>query len=282
MRYGTSAVLLLMILASSPCSAGQCCWFGVERVVAVGDVHGDLDQFRKVLRSAGLIDDLDRWSGGKTHLVQTGDVLDRGPDSRKVMDLLWSLGKQAGQAGGYVHALIGNHEAMVFEGDFRYVHEGECLSHGGEENMTLSMSPGGLYGNRILAQNAVIRIDDVLFLHGGLSTGYTGGTIQSLNRAVRTAMTSGKSSAPILGSEGPLWYRGYAELSESELWKHVQDLFVSFGTRHAVAGHTVSDKGILLRCHGRVVQIDTGLSRYYGGAGEFLLIEHGKIRIFGP
>ncbi|PYV37660.1 MAG: protein-tyrosine-phosphatase, partial [Acidobacteria bacterium] len=95
------------------------------RVVAIGDVHGDYEQFVAVLRSAKLIDSEESWSGGKTHLVQTGDVLDRGPDSRKVMDLLMKLEKEARRAGGWVHCLIGNHEAMNIYGDLRYVSPGE-------------------------------------------------------------------------------------------------------------------------------------------------------------
>ena len=94
-------------------------------MVAVGDVHGDYAEFVSVLRSAGLIDEKGRWTGGKAHLVQTGDVLDRGADSRKVMDLLMSLEKQAAKAGGRVHALIGNHEAMNLYGDLRYTTPGE-------------------------------------------------------------------------------------------------------------------------------------------------------------
>ena len=97
----------------------------VDRVVAVGDIHGDYEQFVKVLASAGLIDGNGNWTGGKTHLVQTGDILDRGPDSRAVMDLLIKLQQQAAQAGGGVHCLIGNHEAMNVYGDRRYVSPGE-------------------------------------------------------------------------------------------------------------------------------------------------------------
>ena len=97
----------------------------MERIVAVGDVHGDYEQFVKLLRGAGLLDEKDNWAGGKAHLVQTGDVPDRGARSRDVMDLLMKLEKQAKKAGGYVHALIGNHEAMNMYGDLRYVHVGE-------------------------------------------------------------------------------------------------------------------------------------------------------------
>ena len=40
-----------------------------------------------------------KWSGGKTHLVQMGDLIDRGPDSRKIMDLLMNLEQQARRGG---------------------------------------------------------------------------------------------------------------------------------------------------------------------------------------
>src|SRR5262245_59830317 len=124
--FSCVAVLLLLRLLECPAvSATQDSWEGVERVVAVGDIHGDYEQFLAVLRSAGLIDSKGAWSGGKTHLVQTGDVLDRGPDSRKVMDLLMKLEKEARRSGGWVHALIGNHEAMNVYGDLRYVSGGE-------------------------------------------------------------------------------------------------------------------------------------------------------------
>jgi len=83
-------------------------------------VHGVYDQFVTLLRAAGLVDGKNNWIGRKTHLVQTGDVPDRGPGTRKVLDLLMQLEKQASRGGGMVHALIGNHEAMNMYGDLRY------------------------------------------------------------------------------------------------------------------------------------------------------------------
>src|SRR6476619_2557951 len=119
MSHAAIYILILRVLMGAAFAA-QGEWTDVERVVAVGDVHGDYTRFVAVLRSAGLIDEKGRWTGGKAHLVQTGDVLDRGADSRKVMDLLMSLEKQAAKAGGHVHALIGNHEARNLYGDLRY------------------------------------------------------------------------------------------------------------------------------------------------------------------
>ena len=113
--------LSLIAFASAQFAQAQDTFNGVERIVAVGDVHGDFGAFVSVLRDAGVIDAKNKWIGGKTHLVQTGDVLDRGPDSRKVMDLLQALEKQAPKAGGRVHSLLGNHEVMNMYGDLRYV-----------------------------------------------------------------------------------------------------------------------------------------------------------------
>ncbi|MFT5139895.1 MAG: hypothetical protein ACI9CB_001552, partial [Rhodothermales bacterium] len=96
-------------------------WDGVERVVAIGDLHGDYDQYIKVLESAGLVNSRGKWTGGKTHLVQTGDVPDRGPKTLDIIKHLANLKKQAAKKGGQVHTLIGNHEAMNSYGDLRYV-----------------------------------------------------------------------------------------------------------------------------------------------------------------
>jgi hypothetical protein len=96
-----------------------------ERIVAVGDIHGAFDQFVAILRAAGLVDNRNRWSGKKAVLVQTGDVLDRGPDSRKALDLLRKLEGEAQRAGGRVVALLGNHELMRLVSDWRYVSQGE-------------------------------------------------------------------------------------------------------------------------------------------------------------
>lgn len=83
-----------------------------SRIVAVGDIHGELAGFRRILQVAGLIDETGRWTGGSATLVQLGDYLDRGPGVRGVMDLLMRLEAEAREDGGEVVALLGNHEQM--------------------------------------------------------------------------------------------------------------------------------------------------------------------------
>lgn len=91
-----------------------------ERVVAIGDLHGDLAKTRRALRLAGLIDGRDRWVGGATVAVQVGDQLDRGGDELAILHLLERLQGEARKAGGAVHVLNGNHETMSVDGRFRY------------------------------------------------------------------------------------------------------------------------------------------------------------------
>jgi len=92
-----------------------------EVVVAIGDVHGDFDDFVTILQRAELVDAQHHWAGNKATLVQVGDLLDRGPKPREVIDLLMSLEKEAPKAGGRVVSLLGNHEMMNLMGDLRYV-----------------------------------------------------------------------------------------------------------------------------------------------------------------
>ena len=108
-------------------------WSNVSRVVAFADVHGAYDTLIALLQDLQVIDEEAHWSGGNTHLGSLGDLLDRGDDSRKVLDLIMRLQHEAAAAGGRVHAVLGNHEMMNMIGDLRYVSEGEYAAFAGEE-----------------------------------------------------------------------------------------------------------------------------------------------------
>lgn len=101
------------------------------RVVAIGDVHGSLDGFRAILRSAGLIGADGHWSGGTATVVQTGDLTDRGANVRGVMDLVRQLEREAPARGGRVVALLGNHEVMNLLGELRDVTPVICSAFAG-------------------------------------------------------------------------------------------------------------------------------------------------------
>lgn len=90
-----------------------------KRRIVVGDVHGELDIFREIIRNAGLIDTKERWAGGDNILIQTGDVINRGPCCLIVL-ILRQLQKEAIKAGGEVIRLCGNHELMILQGLFYF------------------------------------------------------------------------------------------------------------------------------------------------------------------
>jgi hypothetical protein len=324
-------LLLLLLLPIQAAPAAQDEWNGVERVVVIGDVHGDLDQFVAILRLAGVIDRKGRWSAGKTHLVQLGDVVDRGAESRKVMDLLMKrkvmdllmkLEKQARRAGGYVHALIGNHEAMNIYTDLRYVSAGEYEAFRDQDSERVRdffyqqhvkevqrnsssdgvpkfdeayreqwkskhplgyfehryhFGPNGKYGKWILGHNAVVKINDTIFLHGGISPKYSSYTIRQINDQVREEL---KDFAKLEGGivtdeEGPLWYRGLALDDQAALDPQLTEILEAYGARRIVVGHTEAPGRVVSRFGGRVLIASVGLSKSYGSHTACLEIEKG-------
>lgn len=116
------AVLLVLVSAVLACAGpANAPAEPPETVIAIGDVHGDFDDFVAILQRTCLIDKQNHWSGGKSTFVQNGDLLDRGPKPREVMDLMMTLEKESAQAGGRFISLLGNHEMMNIMGDLRYV-----------------------------------------------------------------------------------------------------------------------------------------------------------------
>lgn len=182
---------------------------GVDRIVAVADIHGAYGAFERILGRAGVIDTQGAWVGADTHLVIVGDVLDRGADSRRALDLIMRLESEAAAAGGRVHMLLGNHEVMNLTGDLRYVSVGEYAAFADDETAAMretafaawsaSLSdsddpdtaapsfgerfpPGyfahrqafasdGVYGNWLKDKPLLLVIDGIAFVHGGLGRG---------------------------------------------------------------------------------------------------------------
>ena len=208
---------LLLLTGGGFCSAcvlsfEQYRWENVPRLVAFSDVHGAYDQLRELLSDLELIDGENRWIGGETHLVSTGDLLDRGAESRKVMDLLMDLQNQAEASGGRVHVVLGNHELMNLYGDLRYVIDSEYLAYAGDRDDELRQrfeeklheqsssiealdqrfprgffahrelfKPDGKYGRWITGLPFLIVINETAFAHGGVSPAVIGKDLREVN-----------------------------------------------------------------------------------------------------
>ena len=320
MRSSSIAALagaaILLLVASAPparlhAAPPSCEIDGVERIVAVGDVHGAYDRFVEILQKAGVVDARARWIGGRTHLVQLGDILDRGPDSRKVLDLVRALEEQARSAGGAVHALIGNHEVMRMLGDLRYTTPGEFAAFVTQQSertrsvfigqspkadrdrlnketplgwveMRAAMGRRGDYGPWLRTHDAVVRINGILFLHGGISAKVAGRSCSDINATVRRELgadedeTRADPLASLAASaDGPLWYRGEAQ--EPDTFEPAFDnILRDQHARAMVVAHTVVPGGrIRTRFGDRLFLIDTGMQPAYvpDGRASALVVE---------
>jgi hypothetical protein len=218
----------------APAQEARTAWDGVERVVAFADVHGAHAELVMLLRESGVMDGQDRWVAGKTQVVSLGDLLDRGADSRKVMDLLMRLQQEAAQAGGGLQVVLGNHEAMNLLGDLRYVDAAEMATYMDLEpagardaaraawpqsctapcepfdtrfppgwfGHRVAFSPEGRYGRWLLSLPVAIRVNDALFLHGGTGPVLQGLSLAALNLRYRTALTEYLGLAEQLSKAG--------------------------------------------------------------------------------
>ncbi len=270
---------------------------GVERIVAVGDVHGDLDATKRVLRLAGLIDEADRWSGGTTVFVQTGDQLDRGDDEQEILDLLTRLESEAEAAGGAMHILNGNHELMNAAGDFRYVTPGGMTDFADAPGVDVTGAnlrefpealrsraaaflPGGAYAKVLATRNTAVVVGDSVFVHGGVLPKYAP-KLESLNEAGRLWLSQGGDPpAELLAPDGLVWLRDYSIPEPTA--KACADLDAALAELKVVrmvVGHTVQASGITSACDDKVWRIDVGMAKHYGGKPAALEIKGEQLTV---
>lgn len=254
---------------------------GAERVIAIGDLHGDFAATEKAFRLAGAIDASGRWSGGELAVVQTGDQLDRGPDERAIIEFLERLEKEAESAGGRLVVLNGNHETMNVLGDFRYVASAAMHSfdsyepaaplsiqvEGAAKARAAAFLPGGGAALVLARRPIVVVLGDTVFVHGGATPDHLDYGLDKLNRESSEWMR-GKTTLPprlIVDENGPLWTRIYGEPVVSEgACRLLEQTLRRLGARRMVVGHTVQRGGISSACDGQVFRIDVGLSAAYG------------------
>lgn len=78
----------------------------------------------------------------------------------------------------------------------------------------------------------------------------------------------------LYGEDGPLWYRGWAHNPDDVVCATVDAVLDKLGARRMIMGHTPNFEKIVSRCGGKIVIIDTGISRAYGGALSALEIAY--------
>ncbi len=334
------------------------CWVAIAQanneittdsvIWAFGDTHGAFGEFGDLLKQVNLVDEQLNWSGGKAHLVSTGDVLDRGPHPRKILDLMMKLEKQAEQAGGKFHLVLGNHEVMILIGDLRYVSDAEYLEFAADETAAMrekyfrqytayhqprnpidpgdarsafeplqlqqqfdqeypagffaryeAFSPSGKYGKWLLQKNVVLRINDNIFVHGGLSPLLMGKDLPALNQELKLELSNyvqewhqlirnkqlpvasifrkrdllvkdltdkeveqfrAHFDSLIFTYQSPTWYRGATYCHPYYEQDSINKLLSQFDADRLFVGHTTTESRLVeQRLSGSVFVMDTGM-----------------------
>lgn len=255
---------------------------GVDKLAVVSDMHGQYEVAERLLIANGIIDEAGHWTFGTGHFVVVGDVFDRGP---RVTELLWlvhNLQQEARAAGGRVHFLLGNHETMVLSGDLQYINRRYRVTGGllGRSYEDL-YGPDTYLGRWLRSLPLVVKINDMVFVHGGLSRDVIKqtGSLDSINNLYhkyllgqsKTSATAASERLALLkGRTGPLWYRGYfhdADFTQRD----IDRILKLVGAERMVVGHT-SFTAISSFFNNRVLAVDSSMK--FGSLGEVLLIEN--------
>jgi len=261
------------------------------RLVAQGDIHGALDEFIINLQQAKLVDSKLNWIGGNNILVQMGDVIDRGLKSRESVEFLRRLQEEARKADGEVVRLLGNHELMLLQGDYRYA------NFENPQELANDLRTEIIEG-RI---KAAYVFENRLFIHGGMRSKIREGIIaevedikgvskekvslediaEKLNNILVEAIKKNNFKHAIFQVDARRG--GRAEVA-GIFWNDYVDLHQSQNANiiNQVVAHTPEgvkgSKGQWTDSL-KLINIDAGLFRGYGGNNAFLEVKDNKIKI---
>jgi len=254
-----------------------------------------VDGFREILRNAGLIDNKDNWSGSDCILIQTGDVIDRGPYSRETIALLRNLQKEAIHAKGAVIRLCGNHELMLLQGKFFYANftnpaslMPELTEEIAKGNVQAAYSDGArLYshaGLRSAIRQALMAEMGTIGAQVKERTGDLDRLAEHINGIFRQAVEKDDLERHPIFHVGPerggdndvggIFWCDFSKISPSlEAWTIPQ-----------IFGHTPTRQNRVQTAQGlKLIDVDAGMCRVYGGARVYLeiteegdLLQHSK------
>lgn len=293
----------------------------VKRIIAIGDIHGDLKLAIESFKLANLIDDNFNWIANppNTIVVQVGDQVDScRPSNGKncneiindddvandvdVLELFNSLHDKAKKHGGAVYSLLGNHELMNSQGDFRYVskqnyhnykYAGTTKEYTGPIGRNDSFRPGGDIANKLACTRvSVLIIGTNMFVHAGVLPGlvskleYLGldnhTKLEHLNKVVRKWLLgkmqlSESNKETILNGQfdSPFWTRIYGSipentnLNEGHCVEYVKKTLEVFKIGQIIVGHTPQRSTNSNSINGTCYEKDTNTNRLYRIDGGF-------------
>jgi hypothetical protein len=262
------------------------------RLLAVSDLEGNYDTFVQFLKANKVVDDEGHWAWGDGHLAFVGDIVDRGD---QVTELLWyirALEHEANAAGGHVHYILGNHEAMIMAGDLRYIHPkytatSEQLGHTYDALFGSETELGRWFRTR----NSIEQIGPLLFVHAGYSPVLEQLKLEpeQINEQIQASLgppipkrADRKELATSLewNRQGPMWYRGYfaryaKDYGDAPSDEQLLEILKRHQAEYIVVGHSVVDDITWIDENNRLIGIDVKWNKPTEGEG--LLVENGTL-----
>lgn len=277
-------------------------WFmeKTEKTYIISDPHGRMDCLVSILQAGGVIDNDLKWSFGPNRLIIIGDVMDRGDDVTQIYWLLYELELEAGQAGGSLVFVYGNHEPMVLGGDLRYT-RAKYKSLADSLNLTVPSLYGRntVLGNWLANANTMVMVGGDLFVHAGLSKDFADKKLsipevnELCSRGAFMTSSARKSDSDLMRflfkNQGPLWYRGFFPHNKKYGKRldrgALEAILRQYGASRVFVGHTVFSH--IRTFYGGMavtVDVDAKINRDKGrsravlmdGCNEYVVFDSGK------
>jgi hypothetical protein len=257
-------------------------------IFVIGDIHGKYDALVNLLMNNRIIDSDLKWIFGEGQLVLLGDVFDRGDLVTETLWFLYDLEIQARNSGGDVHLLLGNHEIMALTGDDRYLNDKyRYFTQYTRIYYYQLFEKNSVMGSWLRCQNVMLRINDDLFVHAGISPRFAAYdyACSDINFRIQNYLNYGlrdEDGSPediILGEIGPQWYRGYynnnynnnnTDNFQEVTQQFVDDYLSTKGLKHMVLGHN-EQPSINTSFEGKVINADVDIDES-GKSAQGLLI----------
>jgi len=235
------------------------------KILAISDLEGDLPLMIELLYWNGVINQDMDWVFGEGHLVVIGDVFDRGYDVTAMLWFIYQLEAEAEKDGGKVHLLMGNHEALVMAGDLTWARK-KYLDLDLATGISTAERLNGetLLGRWLRSKNTIERINNVLFVHGGIGEEYVakGFTVENVNELVRENIgyrdniicAYDEEACFLFGLDGPLWYNGY--FADDMTSAKVENILNYMEAEKMVIGHSKVES-VQSLFNNQIIAIDT-------------------------
>lgn len=267
----------------------------VDRIIVIGDIHGDMNKLLEMLQIGKVIDNNNKWIGKDTVVVQLGDQIDScrpdlGEDCKdknttkddiandiNILYFMTNLHKQAQKEGGAVYSILGNHELMNVDGDFTYVsfeNLNDRQHFNGIEDRYNKFSPGNDIANYLACtRKMALIIGSNLFVHAGIVPEIIKKyDVDDLNTIMSLYLFNELENQEIFydifssGDVSPLWNRVFGNIhkNKNECKRLMQPLEEVYKVGRIYVGHTPQlNSGVNSYCDNRVWLTDVGASKAF-------------------